>query len=135
MKLKVGQIWEYAGQNGAPKRTILDRNDILLLTGPLTAIEIMALDRPKSHGSGLYHPCSILRDDTKLFTTALLDDDGHLILLPEIFEEAIKKGEWTLLMGVAEAPKSGATCIKCKQDYPYANYAPDFKCYGCRVGF
>jgi hypothetical protein len=133
-QLKVGQIWEYAGERGAPNRSISDRNEILHLTGPLTAVEIMAIDQCNPGGI-TYHPCLVVRDDSKIFTTALLDKDGHIIMIPKTFDEAITDGEWVLLMDVTGAGPMGVTCTKCKKDYPYANYVNNFECWACKNGF
>jgi hypothetical protein len=57
--------------------------------------------------------------------------DGHTIYDANEFEKAIKDGLWELLSETV----SGATCVKCKQHFPYADYAADFKCWGCKNKF
>jgi len=32
-------------------------------------------------------------------------------------------------------PKCGAKCIKCRQDYPYAENRAEFVCWACRNGY
>lgn len=135
MKLKVGQIWEYAGDRyKGYSRTVEDRDEIFELTGPMVAIEIVELN--KMHPAGKkYHPCKVIRDDGNYLNLNIYDDNGLLIMLPGPFEQAIKEGQWTLLLDSKNTFEAGAMCIKCKQHYPYANPAPDFECWSCRNGF
>lgn len=133
--IKVGQIWEFTGSRKARKRMISSKKEIFGLTSPLTIVEIVAIN--KSQPGGItYHACAVLRDDSKLLDSALTDNDGNVIMIPDMFDEAIADGSWHLIMdSTATASKMGATCTKCKKDYPYANYVDDFKCWSCTNGF
>lgn len=134
--IRVGQIWEFTGSHPAHKRKISSKKEVFQLTSPLTVIEIMTINKSKPNGI-IYHACSLLRDDNTILTLALKDSDGHIIMIPDMFKEAIDDGEWFLILdstGITK-PKIGATCSQCKKDYPYADYADDFECWSCKNGF
>ncbi|MDP2696404.1 MAG: hypothetical protein Q8O87_04140 [bacterium] len=128
--IKIGQIWKFNKiLTVAARNMVADKKEVLLLTGPLTAIEIIGLNK---QDIDIHHQCEIVRDDNKLLLEAARDCDKYIILLPDDFIKAIKINQWTLLVN---PPIVGTTCISCKRHYPYASHAIDFKCWGCRNGY
>jgi hypothetical protein len=115
--IQIGQIYEYTYNSSLCGETIkiLDINIQTSITGFLPF---------RSHIVELLKCAPIERFSLKT-------RDGHTIYDADSFEIAVQLGWWKLL---SEAV-IGATCTKCKQHFPYADYATDFKCWGCKNKF
>ena len=133
--IKIGQIWEYnvflCGILQAIHPRYNSKKDILELTGPLTAIEIVTINNVASDGRK-YHECDILRDDSAALNQ-FIDDSGLIRLDAVDLLKAIESNEWTILYEPKES-KCGATCSACKDFFPYADFSETFQCWKCRNG-
>ena len=74
---------------------------------------------------------------TDLFWTlkVIRDEDGWLDTDTHTFSEGVFETGKRFRLIYDPAQDSGVFCGQCGQFYPYANYRPDFACWGCRNGY